>query len=146
MHFSWYADLILRIKELESWTSDFSLPPSVWLSGFFNPQSFLTAIMQVQKMISHAFFSYTHFLIWSQIISFYQNVVLQSQSFLTAIMQVRKMISHAFFYLYNDVIRFSCTLHLVTNYFFLLKCCSSIPNRSWLQSCRYEKMKTHCFT
>ncbi len=43
---SWYADLILRIKELESWTSDFSLPSSVWLSGFFNPQSFLTAIMQ----------------------------------------------------------------------------------------------------
>jgi len=42
----WYADLILRIKELESWTSDFSMPTSVWLSGFFNPQSFLTAIMQ----------------------------------------------------------------------------------------------------
>jgi hypothetical protein len=46
---SWYADLILRIKELESWTSDFSLPASVWLSGFFNPQSFLTAIMQVPE-------------------------------------------------------------------------------------------------
>ena len=43
---NWYADLILRIKELESWTSDFSLPSSVWLPGFFNPQSFLTAIMQ----------------------------------------------------------------------------------------------------
>jgi dynein heavy chain len=26
---AWYADLILRIKELESWTSDFSLPTSV---------------------------------------------------------------------------------------------------------------------
>ena len=38
--------MLLRIKELESWTSDFSLPSSVWLSGFFNPQSFLTAIMQ----------------------------------------------------------------------------------------------------
>ena len=36
----------MRIKELESWTSDFNLPSSVWLSGFFNPQSFLTAIMQ----------------------------------------------------------------------------------------------------
>ena len=35
-----------RIKELESWTSDFNLPSSVWLPGFFNPQSFLTAIMQ----------------------------------------------------------------------------------------------------
>ena len=43
---SWYSDLLLRIKELENWTSDFNLPVSVWLPGFFNPQSFLTAIMQ----------------------------------------------------------------------------------------------------
>lgn len=43
---SWYADLLLRVRELESWISDFQLPPSVWLGGFFNPQSFLTAIMQ----------------------------------------------------------------------------------------------------
>ena len=43
---AWYADLLLRIKELENWTSDFNLPHSVWLPGFFNPQSFLTAIMQ----------------------------------------------------------------------------------------------------
>merc|ERR1739838_1133243 len=43
---AWYADLLLRIKELEGWTSDFHLPASVWLPGFFNPQSFLTAIMQ----------------------------------------------------------------------------------------------------
>ena len=62
---AWYTDLLLRIKELgkdnphysdwsgftdkkipESWTSDFNLPSSVWLPGFFNPQSFLTAIMQ----------------------------------------------------------------------------------------------------
>uniref|UniRef100_A0A674EYE2 Dynein axonemal heavy chain 17 n=1 Tax=Salmo trutta TaxID=8032 RepID=A0A674EYE2_SALTR len=42
----WYADLLLRIKELESWTADFALPTTVWLAGFFNPQSFLTAIMQ----------------------------------------------------------------------------------------------------
>jgi len=42
----WYVDLIQRIKELEMWTSDFQLPPAVWLGGFFNPQSFLTAIMQ----------------------------------------------------------------------------------------------------
>ena len=34
------------IKIPESWTSDFNLPSSVWLPGFFNPQSFLTAIMQ----------------------------------------------------------------------------------------------------
>lgn len=43
---AWFADLIKRLGELESWTSDFSLPSSVWLAGFFNPQSFLTAIMQ----------------------------------------------------------------------------------------------------
>ncbi|XP_054249766.1 dynein axonemal heavy chain 17 [Indicator indicator] len=43
---AWYADLLLRIRELEVWTTDFSLPATVWLAGFFNPQSFLTAIMQ----------------------------------------------------------------------------------------------------
>lgn len=44
---AWYIDLILRVKELESWINDLILPSSVWLSGFFNPQSFLTSIMQV---------------------------------------------------------------------------------------------------
>ncbi|XP_055585524.1 dynein beta chain, ciliary-like [Uranotaenia lowii] len=43
---AWFADLLIRIKELESWSNDFNLPSSVWLAGFFNPQSFLTAIMQ----------------------------------------------------------------------------------------------------
>ncbi|XP_064179132.1 dynein heavy chain 9, axonemal [Anguilla rostrata] len=43
---AWFMDLLNRIKELETWTSDFSLPSAVWLAGFFNPQSFLTAIMQ----------------------------------------------------------------------------------------------------
>lgn len=43
---AWYADLLLRIKELENWVAEFQLPPVVWLSGLFNPQSFLTAIMQ----------------------------------------------------------------------------------------------------
>lgn len=43
---TWFADLLLRIKELEQWTNDFALPASVWLAGLFNPQSFLTAIMQ----------------------------------------------------------------------------------------------------
>ncbi|XP_038227659.1 dynein axonemal heavy chain 9 isoform X4 [Dermochelys coriacea] len=42
----WFADLLSRIKELEMWTGDFVLPSVVWLAGFFNPQSFLTAIMQ----------------------------------------------------------------------------------------------------
>ena len=42
----WYADLIQRCKELETWATDFQLPAAVWLAGLFNPQSFLTAIMQ----------------------------------------------------------------------------------------------------
>ena len=42
----WFADLQLRIKELENWSNDFSLPFSLWLAGLFNPQSYLTAIMQ----------------------------------------------------------------------------------------------------
>ncbi|XP_026855443.2 LOW QUALITY PROTEIN: dynein heavy chain 9, axonemal [Electrophorus electricus] len=42
----WFTDLLVRVRELEAWSSDFSLPPAVWLAGFFNPQSFLTAIMQ----------------------------------------------------------------------------------------------------
>lgn len=43
---SWFTDMLNRVGELASWTSDFNLPSSVWLGGFFNPQSFLTAIMQ----------------------------------------------------------------------------------------------------
>ncbi|XP_077979817.1 dynein beta chain, ciliary-like [Glandiceps talaboti] len=43
---AWFGDLLQRIRELEQWTSDFSLPNCVWLAGLFNPQSFLTAIMQ----------------------------------------------------------------------------------------------------
>ncbi|XP_059180294.1 dynein axonemal heavy chain 9-like [Centropristis striata] len=42
----WFTDLLVRIKELEAWSADFVLPSAVWLAGFFNPQSFLTAIMQ----------------------------------------------------------------------------------------------------
>ncbi|CAB3248907.1 unnamed protein product [Arctia plantaginis] len=43
---AWFSDLCLRLGELENWSGDFNLPPAVWLAGFFNPQSFLTAIMQ----------------------------------------------------------------------------------------------------
>ncbi|KAM4697873.1 dynein axonemal heavy chain 11-like [Rhinophrynus dorsalis] len=42
----WYSDLLLRCRELDSWTQDLTLPSVVWISGFFNPQSFLTAVMQ----------------------------------------------------------------------------------------------------
>uniref|UniRef100_A0A668AR25 Dynein, axonemal, heavy polypeptide 9 like n=1 Tax=Myripristis murdjan TaxID=586833 RepID=A0A668AR25_9TELE len=43
---TWYNDMLLRCRELDSWTQDLSLPSVVWLSGLFNPQSFLTAVMQ----------------------------------------------------------------------------------------------------
>ncbi|KAM9845080.1 LOW QUALITY PROTEIN: dynein axonemal heavy chain 11-like [Aulostomus maculatus] len=43
---TWYNDVLQRCKELDSWTQDLSLPSVVWLSGLFNPQSFLTAVMQ----------------------------------------------------------------------------------------------------
>lgn len=43
---TWFANLLQRHQELYKWSIDFSLPISVWLPGLFNPQSFLTAIMQ----------------------------------------------------------------------------------------------------
>ena len=43
---AWFVDLLLRIKDLDVWSSDFNLPSVVWLSGLFNPQSFITAVMQ----------------------------------------------------------------------------------------------------
>uniref|UniRef100_A0A4W4HCE4 Dynein, axonemal, heavy polypeptide 9 like n=1 Tax=Electrophorus electricus TaxID=8005 RepID=A0A4W4HCE4_ELEEL len=42
----WYSDVLLRCRELDSWTQDLSLPGVIWLAGLFNPQSFLTAVMQ----------------------------------------------------------------------------------------------------
>jgi len=43
----WFADLLERVKQLTAWTEKFELPKSLWISGLFNPMSFLTAIMQV---------------------------------------------------------------------------------------------------
>ncbi|KAJ8253035.1 hypothetical protein GJAV_G00208400 [Gymnothorax javanicus] len=42
----WYSDVLLRCRELDGWTQDLALPCVVWLPGLFNPQSFLTAVMQ----------------------------------------------------------------------------------------------------
>ncbi|XP_072536739.1 dynein axonemal heavy chain 11 [Salminus brasiliensis] len=42
----WFSDVLAQCRELDTWTQDFVLPAVVWLSGFFNPQSFLTAVMQ----------------------------------------------------------------------------------------------------
>jgi dynein heavy chain len=42
----WITNLMQRCTQLTEWTSDLALPKVVWLSGLFNPQSFLTAVMQ----------------------------------------------------------------------------------------------------
>ena len=44
---SWFDDLLLRIKQLQEYSEEMKEPPSLWISGLFNPMSFLTAIMQV---------------------------------------------------------------------------------------------------
>ncbi|GBF97683.1 flagellar outer dynein arm heavy chain beta [Raphidocelis subcapitata] len=43
---SWLSNLLARAAQLTEWTADLGVPRVVWLSGLFNPQSFLTAVMQ----------------------------------------------------------------------------------------------------
>lgn len=42
-----FADMILRVEQLTSWTRDLETPNSIWLPGLFNPSSYLTAVQQV---------------------------------------------------------------------------------------------------
>lgn len=53
---SWFADLKLRWAQLEDWAAPTkpleTLPPSVWISGCFNPMGFVTASMQVTARIN----------------------------------------------------------------------------------------------
>ena len=42
---SWFKDLLQRLEFITKWI-DFSSPSSFWISGFFFPQGFLTAIIQ----------------------------------------------------------------------------------------------------
>mmetsp|Transcript_28579 Transcript_28579/g.47986 ORF Transcript_28579/g.47986 Transcript_28579/m.47986 type:complete len:220 (+) Transcript_28579:1-660(+) len=45
---AWMADLVNRITQLNDWAGNPQDTPVVtWLPGLFNPQSFLTAIMQI---------------------------------------------------------------------------------------------------
>jgi dynein heavy chain len=45
---SWLNDFSLRLTQLEEWQNNpADIPKVTWLSGLFNPQSFLTAICQV---------------------------------------------------------------------------------------------------
>ena len=43
---TWFADLLERVKKLEEWSAELELPKSLWISGLFNPMSFLTSVMQ----------------------------------------------------------------------------------------------------
>ena len=38
--------MLMRVQQLIEWTAELGVPKVVWLSGLFNPQSFLTAVMQ----------------------------------------------------------------------------------------------------
>merc|ERR1711988_828971 len=42
----WIDSLMMRLKQLQDWVVDLSMPKAVWITGFFNPQSFITAILQ----------------------------------------------------------------------------------------------------
>jgi len=43
---AWFADLLRRVVQLDVWVRNLLPPKVVWISGLFNPQAFLTAIMQ----------------------------------------------------------------------------------------------------
>ena len=42
----WVLDVLQRCAQLADWTGDLAVPKVSWFPGFFNPQSFLTAVMQ----------------------------------------------------------------------------------------------------
>ena len=52
MH-SWFADMLLRIDQLSSWSDELELPLVMWYPGLFNPMAFNTAVMQVSA--AHVF-------------------------------------------------------------------------------------------
>mmetsp|Transcript_73791 Transcript_73791/g.123277 ORF Transcript_73791/g.123277 Transcript_73791/m.123277 type:complete len:271 (-) Transcript_73791:22-834(-) len=44
---SWFANMLSRQQQLADWTAAMVTPKVTWISGLFNPQAFLTAVMQV---------------------------------------------------------------------------------------------------
>lgn len=44
---AWFEDLLLRIGQLTDYSEELIAPCSLWISGLFNPMSYLTSIMQV---------------------------------------------------------------------------------------------------
>jgi dynein heavy chain len=45
---SWVDDLILRLQRQDSWLRQ-GTPSAFWVSGFFFPQGFMTAVLQVHS-------------------------------------------------------------------------------------------------
>jgi len=43
----WFEDLLKRIQQLTDYSEELIAPIALWISGLFNPMSYLTAIMQV---------------------------------------------------------------------------------------------------
>lgn len=41
----WFEEVVVRHKQLDSWNKD-DRPPKYWLTGFYNPQGFLTSVRQ----------------------------------------------------------------------------------------------------
>jgi len=48
----WFSDLLQRIQQLQVWSEELITPIVVWISGLFNPMSYLTAIKQVTARFS----------------------------------------------------------------------------------------------
>jgi len=44
---SWLVNMIARHRQLAEWSAELAAPKVTWISGLFNPQAFLTAVMQV---------------------------------------------------------------------------------------------------
>jgi dynein heavy chain len=47
----WFANMLQRVEQLLIWTDAMKTPPSLWLSGLFNPMAFVTAVMQVTSRL-----------------------------------------------------------------------------------------------
>jgi len=44
---SWLVDFHQRYRQIAEWANDLQTPKVTWLPGFFNPQAFINAVMQV---------------------------------------------------------------------------------------------------
>jgi len=44
---SWMVNMLERHRQLDAWVGEMTTPKVTWISGLFNPQAFLTAVMQV---------------------------------------------------------------------------------------------------